>query len=371
MRVLYDHQIFTTQKFGGISRYFRELMKIQSESCIVKAINPAWFPKTENQNNQPNIFFRGVKYLKRHAGINDKPRQTYLPEEVMRIFKNAEYDLFHPTNYDPYFLNYVKSPFVLTVFDMIHEIYCDYFPISDNTSRNKRMLCEKAASIITISNNTKNDLISIFNIDKERIHAIQLASDFDKIVSVKPSGINGVDNYILYTGARWLYKNFYFTAISLADILKQDKTLQFLCTGIHFSKEELQFFKDLGIERQVKHIMLENDSELAWVYKNARVFIFPSLYEGFGFPMLEAFACDCPVVASSGGSLPEVGGDGALYFSPRDIRQIQDATNSVLYDSNLSASMIEKGRLQFQKFSWSECRAKTLEVYKSAIKGNE
>ena len=371
MKVLYDHQIFTAQKFGGISRYFSEIMKISDQAFQLDRIDPSLFPEPYTAPSQPNLVSRGVSYLKRRAGITGENKKESLPREVIDTLKKGDYDIFHPTYYDTYFLEYVDKPFVLTVYDMIHEIYPEMFGLSDGTSSRKRLLCNKATSILAISHNTKADLVKLFNIDPEKIHAIPLASDFDEVRTKTPENSGDLNNFILFTGSRWSYKNFYFTALALADILKQDRTLQLLCTGHPFSPPELEFFKELGIENQVKHLFLKGDQELAWAYRHARLFVFPSLYEGFGFPLLEAFASDCPVITSKGGSLSEVGGEGALFFDPKDVTQIQDAATAILYNTDTKNKMIEKGRAQFAKYSWVTCRAQTLEVYRKMLNDHQ
>jgi len=157
--------------------------------------------------------------------------------------------------------------------------------------------------------------------------------------------------------------------MALSAILKNDKDIQLLCTGHPFSDEELSFFKDFGIEKQVISIYLENDGGLAWAYQNAELFIFPSLYEGFGLPLLEAFASSCPVVSSTGGSLPEVGGNAALYFDSKNALEMQHAVYSCLYDPAVKADLIAKGKKRLMDFSWDKCRAETLSVYRSVSNG--
>jgi glycosyltransferase involved in cell wall biosynthesis len=193
---------------------------------------------------------------------------------------------------------------------------------------------------------------------------------YGSIVPDKPYNIEGLKKYILFVGTREIYKNFYFPIHALSHLLKNDNQLQVVCTGLPFAMDELQFFKDLGIQDQIKHIYPKSDNELSWLYRNAALFIFPSLYEGFGFPMLEAFASGCPVIASIGGSLPEVGGNAAIYFEPKSIKSIQDAAQMVLYNQAERESLINKGHLQYQKFSWNKCRQETLAVYNKAYSFN-
>ncbi len=250
---------------------------------------------------------------------------------------------------------------------MIHEIFQEYFSISDPTSRNKRLLCENAAAIIAISENTKKDLVEIFNIPESKVHATQLASDFNKVLPSTPLNGEGLQNFILFTGTRWGYKNFYFCVTALSEILKKDPALKLLCTGHPFDIHEQEFFRDLGIQNQVVHIYLKDDRELAWAYQRASLFVFPSLYEGFGFPVLEAYASGCPVISSGAGSLKEVGGDGSLYFNPKNLLEIRTAAQQALYNKEVREKMIQKGKTIFEKFSWEKCRKETMEVYKSVL----
>ncbi|HEX8349176.1 MAG TPA: glycosyltransferase family 1 protein, partial [Hymenobacter sp.] len=309
------------------------------------------------------LFSRGKRFLRRKIGLEEINEFAKLPKEVSSIFSESRFDVFHPTYYNPYFLEFTTKPFVLTVHDMIHEIYKEYFPLLDSTSRDKQLLCNKANQIVTVSNKTKEDLLDIFKLPEDNIHTIPLASSFADVLPSRPKNAERLEHYILFVGNRSNYKNFYYATTALADLLKSDKQLNILCTGVPFKKQELQFFKDLGIQGQMQHIYLKDDNELAWVYRNADLFIFPSLYEGFGFPLLEAFASECPVISSSGGSLPEVGGDAALYFEPKKIKEIQDAASAVLYNPEVRNKLIERGKERYKQFSWEKFRSETKKVY--------
>ncbi|UOQ67215.1 glycosyltransferase family 4 protein [Hymenobacter volaticus] len=366
MKILYDHQIFALQKFGGISRYFNEIMKLENDNFKVCSIDPVLFRQNEVHNKQ-DFFSRGERFVKRKLGVLNSTEVPAFPSEAKAVFAKEDYDIFHPTYYDPYFLGMNSKPFVLTVYDMIHEIYKEYFPAYDMDSSNKRNLCVKAERIIAISHKTKEDLIDIFNIPEEKISVTHLASDFDKYEASTIDIAHDLKKYILFVGNRGLYKNFYFTMIALSEVLKSDLNLQVLCTGHAFTSAEINFFKDLGIEKQVLNAFLRSDNDLAWAYKNAAMFIFPSLYEGFGLPILEAFASNCPVVTSNGGSLPEVAGDAALYFEPKNLVQIRDAVTTVLYNRSVQKDLIDKGQKRYKEFSWDKCRSETRQIYSSLL----
>jgi glycosyltransferase involved in cell wall biosynthesis len=359
MRILIDNQIFEEQKFGGISRYFNEL-------------------QVGNDNFKRMEFFKQTpqKKLNFQKRVQRKLARTFLnkePTTPLNKFdfyntqiKNINFDIFHPTYYDNYFLEKINKPFVITVYDMIHEKYPEYFEGSHD-SINKYELCKAATKIIAISHSTKTDLIDIFNIPADKIVVTHLATYYDTLKEIKPILNFNFEKYILFTGNRSVYKNFLTFLISVAPILKQKKNLKLICTGPQFSKIENKWIEDLGLKGKVESHFCLNDNELVYFYKNAECFVFPSLYEGFGFPVLEAFATNCPLITSPGGSLKEIAGDAAVYFDPKDIKQMRESIESVLADDNLKQEMIESGKKQLKKFSWEKCRKETNAVYSQVV----
>jgi glycosyltransferase involved in cell wall biosynthesis len=361
MKVLFDHQIYIAQQFGGISRYFNEISKDSTELEVIK-ISPDIFKQVKRKP----FVERGMGFVKRKLGLQKQVGDVF-PSEAAAILKHADYDLLHPTYYQDYFLSYTDKPYVLTVYDMIHEIFCEYFHLEDEVLQNKRKLCVNAKRIIAISECTKKDLVSIYNIPEEKIDVILLASSFSEIQPVQPAAFEVQGKYILFVGNRGSYKNFYFTVVALANILISRNDISIVCTGHAFSASELALFKNLKIENKLFHLYLASDSELSWLYRNAEMFIFPSLYEGFGFPLLEAFASSCPVVSSNGGSLPEVGGNAALYFNPKNAEEIQSAVVEVLDNPSTRKNLIGEGLKRIQEFSWEKCRAETIQTYQKAL----
>lgn len=357
MKVLFDHQIFLSQRYGGISRYFNEVLK--ADGIRAEVISTDIF----SVNSRYTLVERIANKARVLAGTYDSYllRKKY-PKQLFSLLDKGEYDIFHPTYYDTYFLNYIKSPFVVTVYDMIHELYPESFIDFDIVSSNKRILCDKASHILAISQTTKNDLVDLFNINPNKITVTLLASDFSSI-DPSPIGNNDLSDYILFTGVRAGYKNFYFFVRSIRELLIENKHLSLVCTGASFNKQELKLFEDLGISRKVKHVTIHNDNQLAWLYKQARCFVFPSLYEGFGIPLLEAFAMGCPVASSNAGSLSEVGMNAPVYFNPKNYTEIQSAIASLLYNESARKDAINKGYVVFQQYSWDRCRKETESVY--------
>lgn len=353
MKVLIDNQIFEQQKFGGISRYF-DMLERDNNSVQKMTLFAHQIPKKKG------LYQRVQSKLSRSL-LTEKPPPPNKYDFYKSEIRNTEFDIFHPTYYDNYFLNTLEKPFVVTVYDMIHEKYAEYFGNSQD-SFNKRKLCNSASKIIAISHSTKKDLIDIFNIPEEKIEVIYLATDYLRITSKKPDFI--IDRpYILFTGNRSIYKNFFTFLIAVSPILKQNKDLNLICTGPDFTVIENRWLEEMELKSKVVSYFCQSDGELVHLYKNAACFVFPSLYEGFGFPLLEAFACDCPVVSSPGGSLKEIAGNAAVYFDPKNIREMRQSINNVLSDLSLKKELIEAGKKRLKDFSWEKCKKETNELY--------
>ena len=202
MKVLYDHQIFTMQIYGGISRYFIELMKnIENDNEIeyelsLRYSNNYYLKKLNNLTYKTfleNYSFKG-KYRLLNI-LNKNVSKEYI--------SRGDYDIFHPTYYNPYFLDYIdRKPFVLTIYDMIHEIYPEMFSSKDKTSERKKILAQKATKIIAISENTKRDIIKFLGIGENKIEVIYLGNSLNINKDDKTINIIIPEKYILFVGSR-------------------------------------------------------------------------------------------------------------------------------------------------------------------------
>lgn len=367
MKVLYDHQIFTMQQYGGISRYFYELIRRFDQTsvhCNVSMLfsENAYLNSDSHKTIYPfftNTNFKGKKFLSNT--FNELKNSFYLGQQ--------NFDLFHPTYYDDYFLPKIgDKPFVMTYYDMIHEKFSEEFPeLLRDTSifRQKRELAEKASRIIAISQTTKDDLMEIYGIAEDKIDVVYLGNSLE--VSAKKEARIVAEDYVLFVGNRDLYKNFKFWVVSIADLLK-DNNLQLVCAGGgSFTLKEQELLQYLGIQNRVKNVEIKDDTILVNLYQYALFFSFPSLYEGFGIPVLEAFATGCPQILSNGGSLPEVGGTSVLYFDPTDEQSCFKATERIIGDSSLRSELVLLGYEQLEQFSWDKTFEETLKVYRRVL----
>jgi glycosyltransferase involved in cell wall biosynthesis len=247
--------------------------------------------------------------------------------------------------------------------DLIHEIYLDKYNYKKNANL-KNNIIYSADHIICISNNTKKDLINFYKVEEPKITVIYLGYETSKEITMIEN-INIIRPFFLYVGSRGRYKNFlkFLEAFSLSKLLKNN--LDIYCFGGgDFTTKELDIIKSLEIDlSQVKYFH-GDDKKLNYLYLKAHAFVFPSLYEGFGLPLLEAMNMGCPVVCSNTSSFPEVVNDAALLFDPESKEDIKVKLEEIFANVNLKKKLIEKGYNNLQRFSWKKCAEETLSVYK-------
>jgi glycosyltransferase involved in cell wall biosynthesis len=249
---------------------------------------------------------------------------------------------------------------------MIHERYEEIRTIEKKISEHKRLLAKKASKIIAISENTKQDIIRYFDVGEKKIDVVYLGNSITP-KSLPENTISVPKKYILYVGVRSFYKNFKPFLSSIVSSLKKDAELHLICAGGgDFSGDEISLFQKFGIRHKVIHHPV-GDEFLGGLYQNARVFVFPSLYEGFGIPVLEAFACGCPAVLSDTSSLPEIAKGAALYFNPDDENSIRETVEKVLYDETVRKELIAKGYERVKIFSWEKTARETRKIYESLL----
>lgn len=369
MRVAYDEQIFCRQSYGGISRYFVQLSLYINyisgfDSRIFAPLHKNRYLRDHNQD-----FVEG-RYLDSYP-----PKTTLLIQQLNSMLSGREIakwkpDIVHETFYKKGGVSSRKSKTVLTVYDMIHELFPQSFSSADTTSELKRKAVERADHVICISEHTKNDLIRLFGIKKQNVTVVHLGFGGNSL-SVKdniPKAQMHERPYVLYVGNRGGYKNFdlFLKAFASSSPMKADYKIKCFGGG-DFNRSELQLASDLGLTENQFQYVNGDDSLLREVYSSARLLVYPSLYEGFGIPPLEAMSSGCPVACSNASSLPEVVGDSAILFDPNCIDDIRHSMEVVAYSDDVYSRLVELGKLQIRKFSWEKCANNTANIYKSLL----
>lgn len=363
MKILFDYQIFYAQKFGGISRYFVNLASKMNDFGedvrICAPIHKNCFLKESGKNFLHGIYFNFFppKTTRIIGKVN-----YYLSKRTVSIWNP---DIVHETYYS--FNSVAKKNIILTVYDMIHEIYPDSFARNDAVSMCKKKAVGRASHIICISEQTKNDLINLFNVKECKISVIHLGLD----VSIVPQyDFNTINKrpYLLYVGLRSGYKNFdkFITAFASSSELVREFNI--ICFGGGpFNAHEKELFIKIGLS---EHNILQhsgNDQALANLYRNASALVYPSLYEGFGLPPLEAMAYSCPVICSNTSSIPEVVGNAAELFDPHDVESVRWSLERVAFNDSFRNALVSLGKERVKVFSWNRCARETLGVYRRVL----
>lgn len=351
MKIYYDHQMFSLQKFGGITKYFAQLMTHL----------PDGIDATIATCYSDNIYLNELGFETKQFGFPHnyrvKRRLYYVLNDRFhrQKLRKTDFDIYHPTYYE---VSNTRKPTIITIHDLIHEKFPQYFSKFDRGASLKARAIQRADHIICVSENTKKDLLDIYPIDPKSVSTVHHGYNLHARAQAEQK-----DNYLLYVGERGGYKNFENFILGASDLLKEDRTLQIICTGKPFNNFELKLFSDMGIQDQL-FIRTAIDSEaLLTLYRKAKAFVYPSLYEGFGIPILEAFSQSCPVLLSDASCFPEVAQDGAIYFDPYSPPSIRAALQMVLNDADLTKRTIENANLRLQDFSIEKMAQKTSEIY--------
>ena len=367
MRIAFDHQTFTLQTYGGISRYFvrlaQEFIAVGEQVRIfapfhVNAYLPS-LPAECIQGKRLNRFPRKTRFI--FTLYNNLVSRSAIPQWNPSIL--------HETYYTQHIATSNKCPTVITVYDMIHELFAKEFMPHDKTAAIKKIAIDRADHVICISENTKKDLINLHGLPEHKISVVLLGFDqFTQRSYIAQSQPRNNAPFLLYVGSRGGYKNFtaFLTAVAASPALKSDFAVLAFGGG-KFDSTELALIASLGFSKnQVKQIS-GDDTLLGNCYTNARAFVYPSIYEGFGIPPLEAMAHGCPVVSSNTSSMPEVVAKAGEYFNPTSVDEMRHAIESVVYSDTRIAELKRLGSARLAHFSWPKCADQTRAVYQSLL----
>lgn len=365
MRVAFDHHIFAIQRYGGVSRYFVELASrlptdIVSEVAVVAPLHINQYLSQERGQRVARgryfpFTFRG------HIRVVSLLNKLAAP----LAWRGLRPDIVHETFFSEQPIGHGRKR-VLTVYDMIHELFPAEFANTAPMTAAKRVAVARADHVICISESTRQDLTRLFGVDPARTSVVHLGHSMivdDAALAEAQGSVR--KQVILYVGHRSGYKNFRRFAQAYASSALLKKEFEIVAFGgPPFSAQEIAELEQLGIRDRVRH-QSGTDDELAACYKTAAVFVYPSLYEGFGIPPLEAMSWGCPVACSTGGSLPEVVGDAGIYFDPQSVEEIRSVMERVVTGQSLQAELRARGYSRIKNFSWDRCAAETASVYLS------
>lgn len=373
MDICVDGWIYQYQRHMGISRIFDAVLPLicdLDDSVAVTLLVPSHSKRLPPRHAHIRyIYFFSLDRLFRPRQLWGSLALRARTYSLKTALQGENKGIWHSTYYtNPESWN---GPVVVTVHDMIHEIFPNLFPGTPNDRfiLQKRDCVLNADKIICVSSATQRDLQQYWRIPSDRTCVIPLAHDpvFRAIDDTNELlGVRKNRPFLLYVGRRTLYKNF----IMLLNVYSRwslRKEVDLVVIGDQWSKHELEMLATLKIEGQVNLMQAVDDQLLCTLYNQSLAFVYPSLYEGFGIPLLEAMACGCPVVASEIPSSMEVAGDVPVYFEVQANDSLEAALDRVVTEGRNSART-ERGLERARTYSWEKTAVRTLEVYREIFR---
>ena len=358
MKVFFDYTIFTLQRFGGISNYIVNLVNNFSKEVDPSIISLFYKNHYLKQSNLANtlFFYKKIGSMVKFINMANK---IYYNHQL----KNRKPDIIHLTYFNKENSYSSGAKTIITEYDLIKEKF--YTEKYKDQIEYKTKLFKKIDHIICISNNTKKDLQEEYSIDASKISIVHLGVNKDK--SFRKRSFN-IRSFILYVGSRQRYKNFINAFKAYARSSKLNSNFDFICFGGgKFSKNEENLFRNLSIDRNRIHYFEGDELDLNYFYHKARIFIFPSLYEGFGLPILEAMNMECPVICSNTSCFSEVTNKAAILFDPTDVESIKFEMEKLIYNDQLLLDLKKRGNENLNRYSWKKCANETELLYKKII----
>jgi glycosyltransferase involved in cell wall biosynthesis len=372
MRILYDGEIFRFQSFGGISRYFQNLIR-----NLPAKFEPSLLVTPESDVSQvkhPNLTVSryGIERLQSFSHRLNKYLAKVERDSWDRMMWIRRFNLAHPTYYWLVTQRQVsdyRCPVVITVWDMIYELFpSPYLDPTGERTELKRKAIMAADTLLCISENTKQDLMRLYSIPESRITVTYLAANLNDSMAHGPEPVPARP-YYLYVGGRAPHKNFDLLLEALAKAVSVEPDLYLCVAGPSpLNDEEKKKIVGLKLEDRVGEVGAVADEHLAKLYRCSIALVYPSLYEGFGIPPLEAMACGTTVVTSRSSSIPEVVGDAGIYFDPRAADELADILVDLRRNASLRDEMVSKGFTRAGLFSWQKTATETARVYRALVR---
>jgi len=362
---------FYSSNFTGIGRYAAELIRylaeLDTENEYVIFLNDPQY----NQFVVPNERFTKVLVNARHYSFAEQTK-------FLLMIQREKLDLMHFTHFNAPLLYNGKT--VVT----IHDLILEFFPGKKMTSPLYRLgyratikrAVNHASHIFTVSEHTAKDLQEIMHTPREKITVTYngLGAEFapiqDENLAKKVRAEYKLDRpFLLYTGVWRTHKNLVRLVEAFAKVREMGDDVLLVLTGRPdlIYNEVPKAIERLNMVPFVRRVGLVSEENLIALYGLAGAYTFPSMYEGFGMPPLEAMACGTPVTTSNTSSMPEVCGEDALYFDPYDVPDMANKIHQILNDTKLRDKLVRGGFERVKKFSWRDCAEKTLAQYQKVL----
>lgn len=379
MRIGVNALFFIPGKHGGTETYLRNLFL--SLSMVDKENEYILFTNRENSGNFGIIKQDNFSEVLCNFPARFKLLRVFYEQMILPIMaKRYEIDVLHSPSYVSPVWKYCGAKLVVTIHDMMYKYYPENYPRGQLFYYRNFIpaSARKAEKIIAVSNNTKKDIISILRITESKVKVIYEApdgrfrSDLSDAEKVKVRRkYNLPERFILSVASFNPHKNI-DGLVRAFNVIKGNHgalwKLVLLGWKLPYFSKIVKVIGGLGLSRDVLFTGYVPDEELPYIYSLADLYVFPSFFEGFGLPPLEAMACGCPVVAANTTSIPEVVGDAGVLVDPHDFKGMAQVMVKLLMEDSLRDDLINRGLGRVKLFSWEKTAKETLKVYEEVAR---
>jgi len=368
LNILYDHQAFSLQSAGGITRYFRELM---SRLSRMEGITPvALLGFSSAHSSVPEFTGTAHTLLWNNSPFLPGLATYALNESVLNLvaLASGKFDIYHNTLYR--FMPLARSRrLVATHHDCIQERFPEFFTDRDRIFRAKRRMFQQADLVFCVSESSRADLEEFYGIGQHKTRVVYNGvSDMKRSLKGQDELRKIVDrDFILYVGKRDAYKNFagLVKAMQLSGVYHTHRLVAL--GGGTLTVEERKLIMDAGLEEVITIVPHASFDLLAEGYATASLFVYPSLYEGFGLPPLEAMQMRCPALVARSTATSEVCIDGAFFFDPKFTEEFSEMLKFSLYNSSAREAVIKRGLNVVRRYSWDRTAEAVLAGYQEVL----
>ncbi len=355
----------------GLGNYSRDTIRILSE---ISKENKYFLYTPSNKKNDVFDVKKNNIIIKSPTSLSNKLFTSYWrSKKIVDDLSNEKIDIYHGlTNELPIGIEKTNIKTVVTIHDLIFIRYPNLFKKIDRYIYYKKFnsACKKANKIIAVSEQTKKDIIKFFNIPENKIKVVYQGCNKifqSKITNIKRKKIREryklPENYLLYVGSIEERKNLLTILKTIKEIPKQD--LVIIGEGGNYKKKCINYIKENNLTKRVTLLKNLNKVELAGIYQEAEMLIYPSIFEGFGIPIIEALFSEIPVITSKKGCFSEAGGPTTKYIDPISIKEMKESILEIKSSKNIKEKMKKNGLIYVQKFTDEKIYSNIMEVYKN------